>query len=287
MKKRIFNISIALVAILVLYGAMTSNRAKGFIWEASKNGKTIYLVGTLHPGKSNVNYNNRILNKLMNKTDALAVEIDVTNENNIKKLDKDEKEKMYLKYGEIKDVLSNKEKIKFEKILKELDLNYDDIKNLTPTGFLSCINTMIANEAKMEPLGSEGFMINKYKAKNKVITELENNEIQEEVLTFDEDHLKDFVNAFESKEDFFKEETGHFNNIVKYYIKGDEAYFLDTIEISETQSNKERNIKMADKIDKLARGNKKYLASAGVYHFFGKYSILENLKDKGYSIKKL
>lgn len=39
MKKRIFNISIALVAILVLYGAMTSNRAKGFIWEASKNGK--------------------------------------------------------------------------------------------------------------------------------------------------------------------------------------------------------------------------------------------------------
>ncbi|MCQ4699381.1 TraB/GumN family protein, partial [Paeniclostridium sordellii] len=95
------------------------------------------LVGTLHPGKSNVNYNNRILNKLMNKTDALAVEIDVTNENNIKKLDKDEKEKMYLKDGEIKDVLSNKEKIKFEKILKELDSNYDDIKNLTPTGFLS------------------------------------------------------------------------------------------------------------------------------------------------------
>lgn len=287
MKKRFISIGLGLVIIFILYNAISTNKAKGFIWEASKGKKSIYLIGTLHPGKSNINYENKTLNNIMNETEALAVEVDVTDKNNEKELTQDTQEKMYLKEGEIKDLLSNKEKEKFDKILKELAINYGDVKNLTPSGFSDVVNAMIANEANMETLGTEGFLINNYKSKGKVVIELENHKIQSMVLESDEKDLKAFVNNFKNKDVLFKDSIDHFNNIVEAYIKGDETYFLETEAIGETKINKERNINMADKIDKLAKENKRYAASIGIYHFFGKYSILKNLENKGYSIRRL
>lgn len=287
MKKRFISIGLGLVIIFILYNAISTNKAKGFIWEASKGKKSIYLIGTLHPGKSNINYENKTLNNIINETEALAVEVDVTDKNNEKELTQDTQEKMYLKEGEIKDLLSNKEKEKFDKILKELDINYGDVKNLTPSGFSDVVNAMIANEANMETLGTEGFLINNYKSKGKVVIELENHKIQSMVLESDEKDLKAFVNNFKNKDVLFKDSIDHFNNIVEAYIKGDETYFLETEAIGETKINKERNINMADKIDKLAKENKRYAAAIGIYHFFGKYSILKNLENKGYSIRRL
>lgn len=287
MKKRFISIGLGLVIIFILYNAISTNKAKGFIWEASKGKKSIYLIGTLHPGKSSINYENKTLNNIMNETEALAVEVDVTDKNNEKELTQDTQEKMYLKEGEIKDLLSNKEKEKFDKILKELDINYGDVKNLTPSGFSDVVNAMIANEANMETLGTEGFLINNYKSKGKVVIELENHKIQSMVLESDEKDLKAFVNNFKNKDVLFKDSIDHFNNIVEAYIKGDETYFLETEAIGETKINKERNINMADKIDKLAKENKRYAAAIGTYHFFGKYSILKNLENKGYSIRRL
>lgn len=61
------------------------DKAKGFFWEAKKDDKVVYLIGTLHPAKGNINYLNSAMEKVLDNTDALALEVNLNDEKVLEK----------------------------------------------------------------------------------------------------------------------------------------------------------------------------------------------------------
>lgn len=93
------------------------DKANGFFWEAKKDDKVVYLVGTLHPAKENINYLNSTMEKILDNTDALALEVNLNDKEVLEKAQEIGKENLYLEKGELKDLLTKEEQVKFDKVL--------------------------------------------------------------------------------------------------------------------------------------------------------------------------
>ena len=78
------------------------------------------------------------------------------------------------------------------------------------------------------------------------------------------------------------------------YINGDYKYMENeskNIYIKDKsdydKQYKNRDIKIAKKIDELARQDKKYIVSLGTMHYFGNNNVLKNLEKMGYKVTLL
>ncbi|MEG1344912.1 MAG: TraB/GumN family protein [Clostridia bacterium] len=269
-----------------------STLAKGFFWKATKGDDSIYLIGTMHPDKSNINYLNNTMEKVLNETDSLALEINFSDEKVQKTIEKLDEENTYLKSGELKDLLTEPEQEKLEKILDSVDLNYNDVKNLTPKAVLSLITAEIYARSGYTGTTSDMYLQNIYNSNKKKIVSLETIEEQEKLTDLTTADLKDFIKVFNEKT--IENDIKDINKVMDAFIKSDSKFMEDRVENQYKQDeefynkiSKDRNIKMANKIDKLAKENDKYAVAVGTLHFFGKDSIIKQLEDKGYKVTKL
>ncbi len=267
-------------------------KAKGFFWKAEKGNDSIYLVGTMHPSKSNINYLNDTMKKIQKETDALAVEVSSTNEKSVQEILKYIDENKYLKEGEIKDLLTKEEGDKLDKILKSLDIKYKDVKNMTPMGVCNEINYAILTKAGYQEDGSDIWLEDIYSSNYKKVIGLEDIKNHYSLLNSTTKKLKEDINSFNSKTVEEYEKT--LNECMYSFIKGDSNYMRERQE-KLFENDKEsydkvltdRNIDMSNKIDKLAKEDDKYMVAVGTGHFFGPDNILKLLEDKGYKITKL
>ncbi|WP_373598176.1 TraB/GumN family protein [Paraclostridium bifermentans] len=267
-------------------------KAKGFFWKAEKGNDSIYLVGTMHPSKSNINYLNDTMKKIQKETDALAVEVSSTNEKSVQEILKYIDENKYLKEGEIKDLLTKEEGDKLDKILKSLDVKYKDVKNMTPMGVCNEINYAILTKVGYQEDGSDIWLEDIYSSNYKKVIGLEDIKNHYSLLNSTTKKLKEDINSFNSKTVEEYEKT--LNECMYSFIKGDSNYMRERQE-KLFENDKEsydkvltdRNIDMSNKIDKLAKEEDEYMVAVGTGHFFGPDNILKLLEDKGYKITKL
>ncbi|MGL5756441.1 MAG: TraB/GumN family protein [Paraclostridium sp.] len=299
--RKIMIISIAIMITFLFVGCTTDAQeqaykkpivAKGFFWKATKDDKSVYLIGTMHPDKSNINYLNSNMEKVLNETDALALEINFSDENVQNEIEKLDNESTYLKNGELKDLLTQAENEKLEKILESLDLKYEDVKNLTPEAILNLITSEIYTRAGYTGTTSDMYLQNIYNSNKKKIVSLEAIEEQEELTNLTNSDLKDFIKVFNAKT--IESDIKDVNEVMYAFIKGDSKFMEERVDNQYEQDKekynkilKDRNIKMANKIDELAKENDKYAIAVGTLHFFGKDSIIKQLEDKGYKVNKL
>lgn len=269
-----------------------SIKAKGFFWKAEKGNDSIYLVGTMHPSKSNINYLNDTMKKIQKETDALAVETSSTNEKSREEILKYVNENRYLKEGEIKDLLTKEEGDKLDKILKSLNIKYQDVKNMTPMGVCNEIDNAILTKAGYQENGSDLWLENIYNSNYKKIVGLEDIENHYSLLNATTKKLKEDINSFNSKTIEEYEKT--LNECMYAFVKGDSNYIRERQE-KQYENDKEsydkllkyRNIDMTNNIDKLAKEEDQYMVAVGTGHFFGPNNILKLLEEKGYKITKL
>lgn len=299
--RKIMIVSIAIMITFLFVGCTTdaqeqaykkSTLAKGFFWKATKDDKSIYLIGTMHPDKSNINYLNSTMEKVLNETDALALEINFSDEKVQKAIEKLDEENTYLKSDELKNLLTQPENEKLEKILESLDLKYEDVKNLTPESVLNLIISEIWTRAGYTGSTSDMYLQNIYNSNNKKIVSLETIEEQAKLTNLTTSDLKDFIKAFNAKT--IESDIKDINEVMYAFIKGDSKFMEERVDNQYKQDEKQynkilkdRNIKMANKIDELAKENNKYAIAVGTLHFFGKDSIIKQLEDKGYKVTKL
>lgn len=62
-------------------------------WKTAKGDNSVYLIGTINPGKSNINYLNNTMGKVLKETDVLALEINFSNKDVQNKIEELNKEK--------------------------------------------------------------------------------------------------------------------------------------------------------------------------------------------------
>ncbi|MEG2788336.1 MAG: TraB/GumN family protein [Romboutsia sp.] len=290
--KKLKFIFIPIVFIVILFVAISPSidkKQNGYYWQAKKNNKTIYLIGTIHLYNDDTNFLSNNLKFVFNNTDALALELNLfSDEELINNFNKLNEELTYLNKGELKDSLNEKEKIKLDSILTELDLKYQDVKNLTPSGFKNLVDNTLAYQAGFSSIGLDSKLASMYMKAKRNIVSLETPQTQLDLLKCTDKDLKNLINNFDDES-----KKGN-NKVIKNFDEGntnsldDEAKRLYKKDINTYNSLlKNRNIQMTNKILKLANSNKRYAIAVGAMHFAGKDGIIKQLENNGYTVTKL
>lgn len=265
----------------------SKNTAQGFYWEAKKDNKSIYLIGTIHVSKKEVNFLNDNLKHILDNTQALATET------NSKDMDpeflKSIDSKKFLTKGELKDFLTDEEKNQLDEILKYFNLEYSDVSNLSIFGLNSLILQEIDSIDELDDEGLDMYLENQYKRADKDTVSLE-------TLYDTEGLIKELLGGtkFLNIKDI-KDEINNRKIFIDEFKDGNELFFENNFKngIKEVDAEtynlsiKDRNKNMANKINSLFKENKNYAVAIGIGHFVGDDSVLLYLENLGYRITKL
>ncbi|WP_195264231.1 TraB/GumN family protein [Clostridium sp. 1001275B_160808_H3] len=272
--------------------------SKGYIWEATDGTNSINLVGTIHLGSNNINFLNNDIKRIIDETDVLSVELDLSLKENIDKV----QSSGYLKDGEtIEKYLSEDEINKLYSILNTLSPNFNIKKIQTLNAFT--LNSVLTNlcyaKAGIIGNGLDLIMMNQVKLRktngdNIRINELEGVDSQLETMSeiFTWEYLKEYLNNYSNSN--ISEEVDTAKNLFNAYKNGDIGYIEELNNKMKTDNPeyynimlKNRNINMANKIDELVKDGKKHTVAVGAAHFIGDDSILKFLEEKGYEITRI
>ena len=272
--------------------------SKGYIWEATNGSTSVNLVGTIHLGSNNINFLNDDIKRIIDETDVLSVELDLSLKENIEKT----QSSGYLKDGKtIENYLSEDEINKLSSIINTLSpkFNIKEINNLNSFSLSSLLTNLCYAKAGILGNGLDLIMINGVKLRkangdNITINELEGVDYQLETInkTFTWEYLKKYLNDYSNSN--IDEEVDIAKNLFNAYKTGD-------IEFIEESNNKmkndspeyykimltDRNIGMTNKIDELIKDGKKHTVAVGAAHFIGDDGILKLLEEKGYKITRV
>lgn len=272
--------------------------SKGYIWEATNGSTSVNLVGTIHLGSNNINFLNDDIKRIIDETDVLSVELDLSLKENIEKT----QSSGYLKDGKtIENYLSEDEINKLSSIINTLSpkFNIKEINNLNSFSLISLLTNLCYAKAGILGNGLDLIMINGVKLRkangdNITINELEGVDYQLETInkTFTWEYLKKYLNDYSNSN--IDEEVDIAKNLFNAYKTGD-------IEFIEESNNKmkndnpeyykimltDRNIGMTNKIDELIKDVKNHTVAVGAAHFIGEDGILKLLEEKGYKITRV
>lgn len=266
-------------------------KPKGFFWKATKGRKEIYLVGTLHISKGNINYLNETMKQILNKTDALALEINTKDRDVLEKIEDIKKESLYLKEGELKDLLTKEEQKKFLQILKDFKIDYSQVKNLSVGGFFVYIEEIILDQSEYT-YSSDEWLREIYDVENKTIVGIENTVEHYNTLEKSTKDFRKFLKDYDSN--YINNRKITVSKTLNAFIEGNSNYMRkrvkDLYAIDKDVYYKfhtRRNPDMANEIDRLAQEEDKYAIGVGILHYFGQDGILKQLEEKGYKITRL
>ena len=270
--------------------------SKGYIWEATNGSTSVNLVGTIHLGSNNINFLNDDIKRIIDETDVLSVELDLSLKENIEKT----QSSGYLKDGKtIENYLSEDEINKLSSIINTLSpkFNIKEINNLNSFSLISLLTNLCYAKAGILGNGLDLIMINGVKlrkANGDNITIIEGVDYQLETInkTFTWEYLKKYLNDYSNSN--IDEEVDIAKNLFNAYKTGD-------IEFIEESNNKmkndnpeyykimltDRNIGMTNKIDELIKDGKNHTVAVGAAHFIGEDGILKLLEEKCYKITRV
>jgi uncharacterized protein YbaP (TraB family) len=291
--KKIFKlvlIVIISISIIFLCSTLTKtkNTVKGFYWEAKKDNKIVYLIGTYHLGKIEFDYYNENLDYIFDNTQVLAPELS-EKDMDTSQLPKEQRDKLYLANGEIKDILNKEEKNQLDDLLKYLNLNYDDISNFSVAGLNSIIYSTYTQSNKLYGEESIDFFIeNIYSKAEKKVVSLETQSYQYDILYYGFDDTKIL------SVDNIKKELRGIEKDINAFTLGNLSHFennfdnrkgeLDSNEYSKIIVKRNKNI--AKKIDSF-KDDKNYAIALGINHYVGEDSVIKYLENLGYTINRL
>lgn len=304
-KRIIFGIILIILIILgmvCLSGKKYEDEAKGFIYKASKEDKTLYIVGHMwNPPSGMVSFTKDIKN-IADESDILLVPMDKVKDSsyiffNDKEDTKGKSDKLVI------DALNEKEKESLRFISEKIDMDYDIFLQTTVDKALHILGSYISGyfTNKEEELDS---LITKYfYEKNKKVYEFEGYEIQQEILERiinesksgtegNEEFLKKILVEF--NDDFIISGNTYFKNQEKAYIKGDEEIFIDELirlkneeELLYNVGVFERNKIAFERIKKNLERGDKVLISVRAEQLFLEEGLLKMLDGEGYRIERL
>ena len=297
-----FKLSISLILVFMILATLVGCNpessedkrpvAEGFIWEAtSSEGEVVTLVGTMHPAPNTHILLNDKLKEILNSSEVLTVEVDITLDSNVDKNNKS----MYLDTGDtVENYLSPDEITKLSEILKSYNVNIDKVKNYNSHVIAQLISNLVLGKINYNAGSTDTLLIIEAK-KNKIeVDEIESMDFQINLLKdlFDWETLKLMINEYD--DEYVNEELEIATNLFNNYVNSD----IDSAEKIEVLAREkdgeaynivstERNKGMADKIDELIKDGKKRVVAVGYRHYMGEDSVLDFLEEKGYTIRKL
>lgn len=240
--------------------------AKGMMWEAENKGNKVYMLGSIHLGDSNMYPFSEKIMKKYEESDALYVEVDISDKDSqgeLLKLLEEENKKIYYQDGrKLKDVIGEELYNTIKTIMDKYEMEESMYETMKPYGVISQIESFTLlktmEESKVEEkeisqedmeelmemleLFSEGtdygvdlYFLLKAKADNKEVFELESMEMQYKLL------LKGiFQNPYEKLSE--EEQIKKLNEVLENY-KNPKETKIEIEEIKVEEENPVESIK--------------------------------------------
>ncbi|MGL4742547.1 MAG: TraB/GumN family protein [Sarcina sp.] len=277
---------------------VSEEATKGYIWEATKDGKSINLVGTMHPAPKGINYFNETLNEVIENADILAVEVDITDKQVLNDFVRLQKENFFLKEGTLKGELSKEAFDKLDELLKKVGSSYSEVKNLNKEGLRQILSTLLINYVGYNGQTLDEAIINKFKELEKEVVALENIDIQFEALTAAASIIDIEKTLVEFNDENIRKQSEYCNALLDAFTKSEVEYPEIVVQEQKNEAKKQkndvynilhtnRNKGMVEKINEYMKDDKSYVVAVGYLHYFGEDSVLKMLEKEGYEIKKI
>lgn len=268
---------------------------KHFFWQANAGKGTLYLLGSIHFGTSEMYPLPRVITTSFKQADTLVVEADVLNIDPMQMAQLVSGKAMYMDGSNLRQHLSQQTWQRLEQVAASLGMPVEMLSLQKPWFASMTLTALALNKLGFsEDKGIDVHFLSQAKGKKKVI-ELEGMEWQ--LSLFDrltnEDQilmLEETLREIEHGKDFF-------DKMLKYWRSGDgdgiQSLFDEGMMAAEggERLNKlimtDRNTSMADKLHRLAQQGGVYFVVVGAGHLPGKQGIVSLLKQNGYQITQL
>ncbi len=260
---------------------------KNYLWKVEDEDSFVYLLGSIHLGKSEFFPLDSAIENAYKKTDYIAIELNTDNVNPSEIMLKG----VYSGDSTLRDKLSP---TSFEKISAILDNN--NIPRQSYMKFKPWLAVMTATQLELsktdysQNYGIDNYFIKKAKSDRKEILELESFEEQIEALSSLDNMADEY---FEYSLDEMKNTKKNIDKMYKYWFRGDTSGVAKFIDAGEDEEGYElfnkkfitdRNRKITNKINTYLDDNKKVLIIFGAGHFTGKNGVLNLLNAEKYKI---
>ena len=268
--------------------------SKGFSYEVSNKDNKIYMLGSIHVGKSSLYPLDENIISALKSSDKIYMEIDVTNKEEAKKMG----EKIYYKDGKnLKDDLGEDLYTRVLKIFEGFGMKEDQVISLKPWAVYNALSSDPGPESPKASFGIEPYFMT-ISLLNKIpIDELESMEYQSNILeNFDKAAYIKMIESLTSEieRNGYKNINSGLDKILEAWQSGDRESMKSILsmrgdEASEKFSqalSSERDKAMAQKIEGLLKkdGKNTYFILIGSAHLVPENSVTGILKDMGYKV---
>lgn len=295
-----------LLATKTVYSAYAGAErgGKGVLWKVTHNGNTVYLLGSIHVGSTELYPIHPALRKAYESSDVLAVEANVLN---VKEgMEYYFKKVTYPEGDSIKNHVSAATYAKLERTLKKMGVDAEPMLKIKPWGLASGLsNIAAAKDAVDNPSQSTVatgidmyFLVNALMGQKETV-ELESVPFQTDLLDslspqFQEEYLNAALDEILSESPASVKE-----NLIQEWLlaweKGDVKSFTESFNAQSAQEQNElsdklfgvRDTEMAKKIIDMLEGTepKTYFVVVGAGHLLHKdTNIVEYLKKEGFTV---
>lgn len=268
--------------------------SKGFFYEIENKDNKVYMLGSIHVGKSSLYPIDKNIVSALKSSDKIYMEIDLSKKDEAKAM----QEKIYYKDGKtLKDDLGEDLYKRVLKIFEAFGMTEDHVKKIRPWAIYNTLSVDPSGTAANASYGVESYFL-ALSLLNKIeMDELESIEFQSELLSnFDNTSYVKMIEGLtnEIENNGYKNINAGLDNLLDAWIKGDKAKMKNILsqegdEASEKFNEallKERDNGMAKKIDTMLKkdGKNTYFILVGSAHLVPDNSVTGILKNMGYKV---
>jgi uncharacterized protein YbaP (TraB family) len=269
---------------------------KSFVWKVETDSGASYILGSVHVLKKEHYPLSDAINQAYEKTDLLAVEVNLTGPNAMALGMKMMQLGSYTEDETIKDNLSAETFQLLIKKLDELSINYEAVKKQKPWMIAMTILQLELVKLEFNPMhGVDMHFMTRANKDKKEIKELEGIEFQLNLFNnFTKEEGEKFLLSTILEAENVKTEL---DKMINAWKTGDAdgmqkiltSYVEKEPALKELMKkiNDDRNVGMIDKIEGYLKSGTSYFVIVGAAHLVGPKGILQALKDKGYNVTQL
>ncbi len=276
-------------------GLAANDSDKHFLWKALSGDNTIYLLGSVHVGSSEMYPLAPVITNAFETTDTLVVEVDISEMQLTDATTNLLQTSQYTDGTTLQDHISADTWKLLAKTLKRRNMDIEALKLQKPWVITLMLMGLSIQESGFSPkLGVDHYFITGARGKKNIV-ELESADFQINLLRSFSELDQDKLLAQSLKD--FDQGPQIFRNMLSAWQTGDteKLHQLTTQGVDSDPSYKKiydelftkRNHSMTQKIDQLVQTGGNFFVIVGSGHMTGPEGIVELLKTKGYEVTQL
>lgn len=276
-------------------GTITKDDKKHFLWKATRDRDSIYLLGSIHVGRPDMYPLSVSVMDAFNKSEVLMVEVNTEAADQLELARQINNVGMYPEGTTLEKQIPLEIWDKLVATAKALNVPELLLQRQKPwLVSLTLATSMMSKSGYQTDYGIDKHFLKQATAANKEIVELESITSQMELFSnlSDQEQLSLLTNSLEE----MQQGSLLLDKLVTAWIKGDyqtiEKVSRESMGIDSKNSRLykalivNRNHSMANKIIQAAQDHRKYYVVVGAAHLVGEQGIPEILSSRGFSIEE-